>query len=217
MVILPPDTGSSSLLEVARHREGGPPHRPRDMQLQIGGACESSENTRTEGGAGRRDYVLPTAYSTRPCDRLDGGRGRGRAARRRPRPGRREARRRRMTTPAAPITASRRYLTSPDLATPWLLQGTLRVRPARPPGPGTVPLDRTCGGCGALVENIPLRAVAVVGSIGFTGWVGRIVGCSVAPGVCEQRDGAVGNALHGTSGGAGATGARRRVSVRQAG
>jgi hypothetical protein len=41
------------------------------MQLQIGAACESSENTRTEGGAGRRDYVLPTAYSTRPCDRLE--------------------------------------------------------------------------------------------------------------------------------------------------
>jgi hypothetical protein len=31
--------------------------------------------------------------------------------------------------------------TSPDLATPWLLQGTLRGRPARPPGPGTVPLE----------------------------------------------------------------------------
>jgi hypothetical protein len=71
MVILPPDTGSSSLLQVARHREGGPPHRPSETRLQIGGACESSENTRTKGGAGRRDYVLPTAYSTRPCDRLE--------------------------------------------------------------------------------------------------------------------------------------------------
>jgi hypothetical protein len=30
--------------------------------------------------------------------------------------------------------------------------------------------------------RIPPRVVAVVASIGFTGWVGRIVGCSVAPG-----------------------------------
>ena len=31
----------------------------------------------------------------------------------------------------------------------------------------------------------PRRRVAVVASIGFTGWVGRIVGCSVAPGVAS--------------------------------
>jgi hypothetical protein len=41
------------------------------MQLQVCGACESSENTRTEVGAGRGDYVLPAAHSTRPCDRLE--------------------------------------------------------------------------------------------------------------------------------------------------
>ena len=71
MVILPPDTGSSSLLEVARHREGGTATPSSETRLQIGGACESSENTRTEGGARRRDYVLPAAYSTRPCDRRE--------------------------------------------------------------------------------------------------------------------------------------------------
>ena len=43
----------------------------------------------------------------------------------------------------------------------------------------------TCGGCSALVYSIPPRVVAVVASIGFTGWVGQIVGCSVAPGVAS--------------------------------
>jgi hypothetical protein len=47
------------------------------------------------------------------------------------------------------------------------------------------PVGWTWGGCSALAYRIPPRVVAVVASIGFTGWVGRVVGCSVALGVAS--------------------------------
>jgi hypothetical protein len=94
--------------------------------------------------------------------------------------------------------------------------GHIGVRPARP-RPGTVPL-----GPDVWRLQRPLREHPAAGGGGGgtyrIHWLGRPDRRGpVAPGVCEQRDGAGGNALHGTSPTcAGATGARWRALVRPA-